>query len=290
MREAARQSLRRSYRIYRCYRYSRLRWDYRGLHKKRPILVLQVGKVGSTAVLRALADQVPDRPAIHLHSLRPGHLRSVDRAARDLYVKTGVIQGSYLRTRYVSKHFKRLCKQGPIEIVTLVRDPASIVVSGFFQTLPLVDPALARRVASEEPSEELMESLNAVFNERAFVGDPFQWFEKQLHHFFDIDTLAESFDPIRGYRIYSGDQARVLLIRLEDLNRVFEPAMQDFIGRDGLKLFSANQADEKQYAAAYRLFRRRPLDENLLFRLYSSPWTRHFYTDGEIEAFRQQWS
>lgn len=70
MRAAIRRTLSSSYVVHREYRLLRLSSESLRLRDREPLLVYQMGKVGSTAVARALDEACPGRPLYHLHTLQ----------------------------------------------------------------------------------------------------------------------------------------------------------------------------------------------------------------------------
>jgi hypothetical protein len=107
---------------------------------------------------------------------------------------------------------------------------------------------------------------------------------------FGVDVFEGSFPHERGYKIYNqNSRTPVLLIRLEDLDRVGAPAMQEFLGVKNVRLHNANIGEEKDYAELYRLFKQYPLPNVYLREMYTTKFARTFYTDEELEKFSLKW-
>ena len=84
--------------------------------------------------------------------------------------------------------------------------------------------------------------------------------------------------------------SRVLLVRLEDLDRVAQPAFAEFLGADVGHVVQRNEASDKVYADVYRRFMGLlKMPRQYLDRMYSSRYSRHFYTEREIAKFRSSW-
>lgn len=103
-----------------------------------PILVYQMGKVGSRTVYRTLESLGLPSPIYHVHVLSPDGIR----ATWARYHKIGaempihLIAGKEVRRR-LDRH-----PEGEWQVVTLVRDPVARQISELFETLWLFHPEL----------------------------------------------------------------------------------------------------------------------------------------------------
>lgn len=286
----------------RLYTHARLRLS----PMRDPILVYTVGKVGSSTVAESLAAHGVRASLYHVHWLTPARLRRDAALQRAAAARTrGTPLEAHFRPRYVWRgEFLRERVAGPPpgggrwRIVTLVRDPVARNVSAFFQNLPLlgVDPAAPGGVASEE---ERVGELLALFERTYLVpggaeaidGDPLTWFDEELAPVFGADVYAAPFPAERGFAILETPRARVLVLRLEDLDRAAAPAFEAFLGLRGLALRRGQEGEEKAYASLYRRFRERlRVAGDVLERIYGSRYARHFYTEAERARFRAMWS
>ena len=255
-----------------------------------PLLVYQMGKVGSASVVEALGARLPDREVLHVHFLAPEKLAAEARMYRERYARTQRIDahhfvGLHLRERLDADRARRW------QIVTLVRDPVARNLSAFFQTLEHAAPELSLRIARGEGdgvADALRRQLEAT---PWWWRDPLEWFDDELRAVFGVDAFAEPFPRERGWQILRAPRADVLLLRMEDLTRVAGDAFAAFLGVPGVALARRNAGDDKPYAAAYRLLSESTsLDEDLLESIYGGWRVRHFYTDVEIAKFRARWS
>ena len=123
--------------------YSRARAHYhrrlyrRSLqYKKPPLLIYQMGKVGSKTIRSTLQASKLDRPIYHVHLLTPDRIEQLE-ADRRKYLGTGkehllkhIWQYQYLRTRMTDD-----LKGHKWKIVTLTREPVGRNISTFFENL-----------------------------------------------------------------------------------------------------------------------------------------------------------
>lgn len=117
------------------------------------------------------------------------------------------------------------------------------------------------------------------------------WFDQQVKAHFGIDVFAEPFDQARGWQVYEGEDARMLLIRQESFGEL-PLAMATFYGLPAvpLQVPHENRADEHGYDDPYREAKRKiRLPTSLLETAYSGRYARHFYSEAELLGFRAKW-
>ena len=291
----------RNYSTAKLYCRTRLRLS----RVRNPVLVYTMGKVGSTAVAESLESTGADYTIYHLHWLVPERLRldealfksavkkyrgtAVERRLRPQYIW----QGQYLSSRVR----KPAPDGGRWKVITLIRDPVARNVSSFFENMELFEYDYVAKMQSGREGElvaELMDLFRKKYvdgSEAAHVdADPLTWFDEELKTVFDVDVFAKDFPFERGFDIYEGRLADVLMIKLEDLGACIGAAFERFLGLEGVALQRSNVGTEKDYAPLYRRF----LDvfeipDGYLDRVYNSKVSRHFYTGEELAKFRSRW-
>jgi hypothetical protein len=269
---------------------SRVRGRLRGLgHRRRghgpPILVYQMGKVGSSTVYRSLLAAAPGREVFQVHLLHD--LDAMEAAVRTRHANPSRTLAQIERGRKLRARVDRSVDES-WNVITLTRDPVQRNVSAFFENLTeLVPDAEARRSRDELTTSFLRD----VFLDRYEHSAPLTWFPAQLEPVFGVDVYATRFDAARGTDVYESPRGRLLLIRLEDLGTQGVPAIREFLGLDRFSLVQKNISSGKSYAGIYEAFGREiVLPDDYLDRMYDSQYARHFYTDSEIDAFRRRWT
>ncbi len=265
-----------------------------GESKPRPIIVHQMGKVGSKTVELSLIKAYENLgiriPIYHAHGLN-----NLD------IIRQNVIRNQRFRnpasTLAAVEHGENLRKQideNPAQhydLVSMVRDPIARNVASFFHNLSEYIPDWRERYADDNlnPRElqTLFLSLDWYFNALD------RWFDIQMKPIpaIAIDVYETSFPHEIGYKIYPGAfQASLLLIRLENLNKCVARAMHEFLGLENFTLHNTNTADEKDYADLYHAFKEIPLPVAYVEKIYSTQYARHFYSDKELKLFTQRWT
>jgi len=280
-----------------CYRryHSAQLWEAydtrRYPHRKQPVLVYQMGKVGSSSVHRSLS-ACRGVASFHVHFLTHGQVRRMaDAYARFFPTRRNI--PDHLRN---SLFLRRQLDLGRIDhrwkVITLIRDPLARLFSGFFQTFPEIYPDfdLDARLETTEPAA-LAEELVPLFD--AWKGSfitPEEWLDTELKAVFGVDVFASEFPKETGYRVYEEGRAPVLLIQLERLDACAREALGAFLGLDAFTLVRANESANKKYGPVYDAFRSRyGTTSDRLDAVYDTRFARHFYTEAELAAFRRRW-
>lgn len=275
--------------------------------KKPPLLIYQMGKVGSQAVYAALKNSKLDRPVYHTHGLsdeyvglREKHLRKYFGTSKERYVSKIPWEGQYLR-ECLSKDFNG----EKIKIVALVREPVSRKIASFFQQLSKVeyrDEGRTFKIVSYKNEDEFeltatisdMEPLTNLFLDLHKKNLSFDqartFFDREFKGVLGIDIFASEFPKSKGWKIYNEKLADVLLIRMENLNECVAEAFKEFLDIDGIVLPRTNIGREKDYAPIYEAFKKTAiLPDAFLDEMYSTKYARHFYTEEEIHLFKKKW-
>ena len=143
-----------------------------------------------------------------------------------------------------------------------------------------IDVARARHVI-----EELLRADNGH-------ADPTYWFEEELQAVFGMDVFSRPFDRERGYVQLERDEISLLVLRLEDLDRVLAPALAHFLDVPAEKIrpSSANVGARKGYGATLKEVKATlQLPGELLDRIYGTRYAQHFYAK-EAALLRSKWT
>ena len=290
--------LRRNYSLARASYHRRL--YRRSLQYMRPpLLIYQMGKVGSKTIRSTLQSSKLDRPIYHVHLLSPDRIEQLESDRREYlgtekeHLLKHIWQYQYLRKRMTDDSGDARWK-----IVTLTREPIGRNISAFFENLEVtpLDADGRFHVRSDyygfdvALDEDNIDVLTRFFFDKLYHDRPLVFFDEELKAVFGVDVFASQFPVSRGYQIYEGERADVLLLRLESLNQCARDAFSEFLGIEEFTLVNTNVGSEKAYSSLYRRSRERiALPQAYIDRMYESKYTRHFYSDEEIAGFRAKW-
>lgn len=255
-----------------------LRWSYQlYIQRRKPILIYQMGKVGSRTVEETLNER--GYIAIHTHFITGDWLEPYT----DPEVWR-IVQSKRLERLWV--HNAIIKREQPTQFITPVRDPISIIIASFFQHL---DIHMGVENAAQNVSvDELLARFESY--QRPNITALVTWFEREVQTYLDINVFEHPFDAEQGHgRITQGNRD-VLLYKLELPDERKIQALEDFLGMNDLELIGANIGAKKPYAEIYNAFKAQVrVADDVLDTAYNSTLVRHFYTDAEIARFRAKW-
>jgi hypothetical protein len=281
---------------------SYLRNLYRRDHQytEPPLLIFQMGKVGSKTIRSSLQPLGLDRTIYHVHYLTLDRINELEKD-RKHYLGTNkehllkhVWQYQYLHQQIASGFDGKRWK-----VVTLTREPVGRNVATFFENLEVtpLEPERRYSIKSDYYGFEIvldvenMDGLAELFFERLNHDTPLTFFDHEIKSVFGIDVFASEFLTSKGYQIYRNERTDVLLIRLENLNERAREAFREFLGIADFALINTNVGSDKEYASLYNRFKDSiVLPQSYVDRMYMSKYVRHFYSAEEIAKFRAKWS
>ena len=226
-----------------------------------PILVFQMGKVGSTSIYESLLRVYPG-VVLHAHKFYPRH---PNWKIRRLY---GFV----------------VSKKRPLNIISLTREPIGRNISAFFQNFKR-DTGVHYAKANIA-----IEDLGSLFLSRYKHEIPLKWFDKNIQENFGIDVYAAPF-PECGFATYSNANVRLLVMRCEISDQEKVRAIHAFLGLKHFELVKRNVGEEKEYAQTYREFKNKvKLPPNYIAKFCESRYFKHFYDAAVIEKVKRRWS
>jgi Putative capsular polysaccharide synthesis protein len=245
-----------------------------------PVLVYQMGKVGSSTVAWALRE-IEGLYAFQIHLMHPDSIRRWRAAMR----KRGLwgfetvmdVAGVALREGIIEAGVGA-------KIITLVREPIGRNCSFYFQNLN----ALWRTVDAHEKVEpaRLVGEFLDRFNHRGCL----EWFDREFKAVLGVDVYEHAFPHDAGHLRIDAGRYDILIMRadLDDSAKV--KCMEEFLGVEGLSLAPKNVGSQKPYAAVYRKFLDAlELPEAYVDEMLDSKYARHFFSPEEIARLRAKW-
>jgi hypothetical protein len=225
----------------------------RRLDAAPPVLIYQMGKVGSSSLKASIAPVWPGL-TIHTHNIFTARQRQAAVRLLDQEV---------------------LSKERPTFIITLVREPIGRNISAFFQNL--------RRYTGVEygPATFSMEELIGIFLKKHNHSRPLTWFDTRFKPLVNIDVYEHKF-PSNGMQVIQHRNLSLLLMRCEVPDALKELAVREFLKLPIFSLSSSNVAAQKPYAETYRKFVEAFVPPTWYIReMYESRYFHHFYNQGE---------
>jgi hypothetical protein len=248
-----------------------------------PILIYQMGKVGSITVYNSLRAAALANPILHLHFLSKEDFRG--RRKRHKAVGRDLPYHIFLGEA-VSRVLPRPCK-----IISLVRDPIAYLVSGTFEN-PFFATEEIRTDTGAIDHQKALKYLERVLSKPATYSYVNEWFDRELKQVFDIDVFAQPFPVNVGYAVYRKADVEALVIRLEDLTQKGPTVISEFLNLEKpLVLEQRNVRTGSRDGEAYQqVLKKLRLNELVCREIYSSRFTKHFYSERMIEQFIRKWT
>lgn len=265
-----------------------------------PILLLQMGKVGSKSVQAGLEALDLGRPIYHAHFLSKKRTAETEKQRRKFFRTE---RHTYLMrpwlNQFLLQTYRREDDNKTWKLITLTREPVGRNISAFFENLDVVAGANEGEyeissdyygISPTVVSVADIGTLAELFFTRATHDSPVRFFDREILDTFGIDVLGSGFPIDKGYEIYKADRVELLVIRLESLAEVAVPAFQEFLGIEEFELVNSNIGAKKIYAPLYSAFKRHvAIDSGYAAKLYDSEYMRTFYSSEEISQASTQW-
>jgi len=232
------------------------------LNNYTPILIYQMGKVGSSSIYWPLKKVYPGA-VIHIHNFRSDHPAE---EVRILY--------KYLKENPAAE----------VKIISLVRDPIARNISAFFQNFKRFVGCRAEDYKGS--TLELQNTFIDTYQHRI----PHEWFDNRLLRDFNIDVFNKAF-PEKGYQVYKNANISVLVIRQYLPNATKEKIVREFTTSQSFSMTQVkNQASDKLYAELYQTFKSLPLPLDYVKQQFSTKYAQHFFSPAECERLINRWS
>lgn len=250
-----------------------------------PILIYQMGKVGSTAIDVALIHANLPYSVFKPHTLT----ESLERTYRDLINRRAPVP-PYLA---VDLALKRALDSGQVPpkiyVITLVRDPVARTISAFFEN-PQATRAPVFDAYGNLHTSAVICHLRELSAE-TILQRSFEWFNRELAKRFHIDVFRLPFDRTTGWSLYRGQRIDLLVMQTEAILPQGHKALAAlFHTPKPIPIPKARTRETMPFAETYAEVKRElRLPTDICDAIYSDPRTRHFYTDEQIVAFRRRW-
>ncbi len=255
-----------------------------------PIVVYQMGGVGSSTAYESLVHSGMPNPVFHVHYLCRQGIRAAEAFHKTL---ADPAIPHELRLSETLRRKMRRDSETQWYIITLMRDPVARGISSFFHNAWTHYQDIFDGRGQINPDKALS-SLIRFFSGEGRENLEYQWFEDEFKPALGMDVCSQPFDREKGYGLLEKGCFRVLVLRLEDMNHVFSQGVTLLLNLDSFLDFSlvrSNQAKERDYFPAYvRVKENFRLPLRVLEDIYSNKYVRHFYSGDEIAAFMERWS
>jgi len=260
--------------------------------KDGDIFVYTMPKVGTNSFYNSLRQYGMRK--IFTHSLYPSPVKARDilpdgepTAASFVFKVNWIMR---IDAAHVKTYLQKYLHRQKLLVITGVRNPLDRILSSFFQEFDGAYQDGVRAIPSH-PDSLYPEITDYVM--RNFTSE--DWFNCELKSNLQIDVYQHPFDCSKGYQIIEENKVRLLIIRIENLDNVWEKAIIEWLGKKrpsgmDLPLLKANETSKKGIADLYKEVKSSiKFDPKLIEDIYSTQYAKHFYSQEELERFKQKW-
>jgi hypothetical protein len=251
----------------------KVRLSFQNFDETPPIVIYQMGKVGSSAVYESLKKAGLANPVYQVHFLSYTNLDEVERYYQSVGANNDIVVARFWR---LLRHKLDRTKV-PLYLISLVREPVAREISDVFHNMANYHGELLTDTGdvNVDKTVDFLNAHFADFNEKSDYACT--WFDKEILDVFGIDVYASPFDHTRGFSIIESGRVKLLLIRMEDLSRIFAEAMNEFMGFS-VPLARSNESASKRYHNAYQaVLQKFALPTVAGKKIYDSRYAQHFY-------------
>lgn len=248
-----------------------------------PIVIYQMGKVGSQTIWKSLQKMSLPNPIYHIHVLNPGN---INKAIKALSIKGAPLTVQLKQAQDLIAYLEQ--QELPrMKVITIVREPIVQLLSSFFQRMKVHFPQFINPDESYKVDEITRYVYETVCHKKI---NAFQWFNKEFQQGLGIDIYDYQFDTIEGYGKITKDYLEILILRLESSEH-WEQRITDFLELSTpFKMLNKNQAEGKKYKEVYNQVKLNlKFPREVLEEIYSSKYCQHFYTSEMNQMFLNQW-
>jgi hypothetical protein len=241
------------------------------------VLVYQMAKVGSSAIVNALTRQ--RLPVFHVHRMNPEHLTSLREERRHLGWRVGPIPPQDELGMRLNRQVLQRGRRA--RVVTIVREPISRNLSSYFEYL---DAVWRTREAHQSIA---MEELCRGFVERFTHSEALTWFDDEMLPVLGVDVYAH---PFPDEQVIRTDRVDVLILKSESSDEAKSAALSRFFGIDDIVVRRSNETRSKSKGETFLRFRQTiRLSREYVDEMLSARYTRHFYSPEERERLARSY-
>lgn len=200
------------------------------------------------------------------------------------------------------KELRKLVEKRPIKIITATREPISQNLSLLYHNMDWFWDRDVYWKNGGDPSALLEILVKEEETRRTGVyaahWDPFHIMQLVQHYFeyefkqnLNIDIYNYPFNKDEGYDIIKCENMEIFIYQLEKLNSIYKNLL-DFLNikNKETNLVTYFRAEERWDAKYYKeTVKNIQISQEYFDTCYNSPYVKHFYSDTDIEKFKEKW-
>jgi hypothetical protein len=177
------------------------------LSSRPPIVVYSIGKTGTSTIHASLKAAKLKRPLFHVHRLTEASIKeALQFQERRPNKPSAALRQSIFLARQLARIGNSVDERW--DIISLVREPVACAISAYFQS---IDRWFPRLLDTFQEGKTDIPALIQTFLDEYPHDWPLSWFDKQIHQTLGVNVYQSEFDWDKGYCIYRGNLANVLV-------------------------------------------------------------------------------
>lgn len=246
-----------------------------------PVIVYQMGKVGSTSINTTLA-RAPElrRRTFTTHYMLPSTIAYL----KSEFQKLGLQPKRHLDDG-LALHKHIIEPKRPVRIITLVREPIGRDIAAYFQNLDKIWKMNNAHLSV--PFDDICAGFKEF--ESFPAADTLGWFDDEFAKVLGVDVYDHPFSPDDGFASFVDNGYEILVMRTDLADEAKEECISEFLSIERITLTRANDAESKPYADVYRRFKKEvTFPRSYVEHSLESKFARHFFTDAERKNLWQR--
>ncbi|WP_147267048.1 putative capsular polysaccharide synthesis family protein [Winogradskyella sp. KYW1333] len=247
------------------------------------VIVLTIGKVGSSSIYYSLKQQLTNR-IFHIHYLSDKGIETSWKKHKTSSRKSVPLH--LITSKILSKLLKKVNYK--TYIITVFREPVQRKLSSFFQNLDQFKNEVDLKGLNFDETK-----IKAVLNDdyiNSIINEEDQWINQELKSTFNFNVYNME-DILKDHFIIERlNNFELLALKMESLNSCFIQAISQFFNtKEDIVLETFNDGGEKYYNQSYKEFKDSfKLEAATLDRICNTTYFRTFYSDEETKV-RKKW-
>lgn len=236
------------------------------LKKTEPVIIFAPGRVGSMALHKNLSEL-----GIFVFKLEFLNI------------------GNSGAARFAIKHVFK--SQRPAKIITIMRDPVTMMISYFFSKAAAGHLKEAHTAWKEKDVLQLQQLFIKEVLTSYRLDSHLYWYERDFVRATNINVFDHAFDTFNKHAIINHPIYPTLMLRTEMDDTIKATQISNFLHIPIFTLTRENTRSEKPDKELYERFKETlTLPTELLDKIYTAKVCTHFFGPEEIQSLRKQWS
>lgn len=196
--------------------------------------------------------------------------------------------------------FSQLLLDGPVKVITAVRDPIAENISFLYQVLGDLSHSITAVDLCENRCKDFflpehgdvqglfLHLCDAIEQGACYGAAPIQLFLSSFaEHLLDI--TAYPFQVDKGYTVIEQGNLSLFVFQIEKLNHLL-PELSQFLGKEISSLERGNNTQDKWLADSYgRAIEELRFPEAYVHHCYEAPWVAHCYGQEKLAEMKSSW-